>query len=113
MRRWVLGLLGATFLLGCGAPKPELHLFCWNDYLSQEVLDGFAREHSCKVTLSLYESSQDMLAKLLAGGGTYDVVFPSDDFMPALVEKGLLQKLDMQKLGNRSNLDARYLTPPL
>ena len=53
-----------------GDPDKNLNLFCWSEYVPQEVIDAFTKETGIKVSVENYASNEEMLAKLLAGGGT-------------------------------------------
>src|SRR5436190_984369 len=96
-----LGVLGvlAFILSGCGKPgasesAKELNLFAWSEYVPQEVLDGFTKETGIKVNYETYASNEEMLSKLLAGGGRYDVIQPSEYTVEALAKANKLAPLD-------------------
>ncbi len=50
-------------------PTKKLNLFCWSEYVPQEIIDAFTKETGIKVSVESYASNEEMLAKLLAGGG--------------------------------------------
>ena len=54
-----------------------------------------------------------MLAKLLAGGGAYDLIQPSEYTVEALIKAGLLLPLDRDKIPNFANLDPTLSQPVL
>ncbi len=89
-----------------------LNLFCWSEYIPRPVIDAFQRETGVKVTVENYASNEEMLAKLLAGGGSYDLVQPSEYTVEALVKAGLLLPLAKDKIPNVKNLDPRFLDLP-
>ena len=60
-----------------------------------------------------YSSDSELEARLATGGGAYDVVFPSDRAMQALLAKGLLQPLDHGKLKKLGNIDPQWRNPAL
>ena len=45
-------------------------------------------------------------------GGNYDVVFPSQDFVPLMIQKGLLAELDKGKIPNLSSVDQNITLGP-
>lgn len=90
------------------ATAQELNLFAWSEYVPQTVLDGFQKETGIKVNYETYASNEEMLAKLLAGGGKYDLIQPSEYTIEALIAEGKLEKLDPAKLPNLKNLDAAF-----
>jgi spermidine/putrescine transport system substrate-binding protein len=108
--------LSALALLGCqkkasseasvpsGNPK-ELHLYIWSEYIDTQIVKDFEKKYDAKVVIDLYESNEQMIAKLQAGGSSqYDLVVPSGFVLPSMVQLGLLQKLDHAKIPNLSNL---------
>jgi spermidine/putrescine transport system substrate-binding protein len=63
--------------------------------------------------VDLYESNEELIAKLQAGGvGQYDVIFPSDFYVPSIIQLKLVQPLDHSKIPNLKNLDDKFKNPP-
>lgn len=86
----------------------QLNLFGWSEYVPQPVLEGFARETGIKVNFETYSSNEEMLAKLVAGGGRYDLVQPSDYTAEAMIRRKLLQPLDRARLKGLGNLAPEF-----
>lgn len=115
----VLGILLTTTILvgglyGCGKKSSEsngeLNVFNWTEYLPQSVIDKFQEEYGIKVNYSNYSSNEELLAKVqTANEGTYDIVVPSDYMVDIMINKGLLEKIDTDKITNFKNLDEAYL----
>ena len=103
-------------LWGCllvSAPAAEtLNLFCWSEYIPRTVIDAFQKQSGIHVTVENYASNEEMLAKLLAGGGSYDLIQPSEYTVEALIKAGLLLPLDRDKIPNTRNLEPRFLNLP-
>lgn len=111
-------LLLPFLLLACGGPaKPttptssapsteekKLNLFCWSEYVPQTVIDAFTQETGIKVSVENYSSNEEMLSKMLAGGGKYDLIQPSEYTIEALVKDNQLLPLNRAALTNFSNL---------
>jgi spermidine/putrescine-binding protein len=87
-----------------GPLERELHIFNWSDYVAPDTIPRFERETGVRVTYDTYESNEEMVAKLVAGGGGYDIIGPSGYLIPVLVEGGLLRPLDHAVLTNWNNL---------
>ncbi|MDD3816020.1 MAG: spermidine/putrescine ABC transporter substrate-binding protein [Desulfocapsaceae bacterium] len=87
----------------------ELHIFNWNDYMSEEVVAGFEKNCNCKVVQDYYSGTEEMMAKLLAGASGYDLVVPTQNAVQALIQQGFLEKLDKGALPNIKNLDPGFL----
>ncbi len=87
----------------------ELQLFNWGDYTSPELLEKFEAETGIKVTITDYDSNDTALAKIEAGGGGFDLVVPSANYVQIYVEKGLVQELDLSKLPNHGNIAPEWM----
>ncbi len=96
----------AAGLLASLAPAgaAELNLFGWSEYVPQNVIEAFTKETGVKVNFETYASNEELIAKLVAGGGRYDLVQPSDYAAEVMIRQKLLAPLDAAKLGNRRNL---------
>ncbi len=97
----------ATPALSMEAPK--LSIFCWSEYIPQSVIDEFSQETGIAVSVENYASNEEMLAKLLAGGGSYDIIQPSEYVVGALIKEDLLMPIDHSKIPNLKNLDPRFV----
>lgn len=97
------------FLTGCSSSDNELHLYTWGNYIKPSLLERFEKEHDCRVTIDTYDSNEAMYAKLKAGATGYDILFPSTYIFELMVEQGMLQELDKEKLPNMKELDPFYL----
>jgi spermidine/putrescine transport system permease protein len=53
-----------------------------------------------------------MLAKLMAGGGNYDLTVASDFMVEILSKQGLIQQINKDSLSNLSNIGAQFLDLP-
>lgn len=104
-------LLLAAFARGA-APAGELNLFGWSEYVPQTVLDGFTAETGIKVNFETYASNEELLSKLVAGGGQYDLVQPSDYAAEVMIRQKLLAPLDLAQLPNLKNLSPEFLHRP-
>jgi spermidine/putrescine transport system substrate-binding protein len=110
-RRFLAAALG---LAGCRrrSPAGEVNVYCWSDYLAADTIAGFERETGVRMNYETFESQEEMLAKILAGGARWDVVFPSASFVGPMIRHGLLEPLDHGRLTNLPNLEARFQDPP-
>ncbi len=95
-----------------GLRAAELNLFGWSEYVPQTVIDGFTKETGIKVNFETFSSNEELISKLVAGGGHYDLVQPSDYAAEVMIRQKLLAPLDRSKLPNLKNLDAAYVGRP-
>ncbi|MCX6966000.1 MAG: spermidine/putrescine ABC transporter substrate-binding protein [Verrucomicrobia bacterium] len=87
----------------------KLNIYCWSEYIPQDVIDDFAKETGIKVSVENYASNEEMLAKLGAGGGSFDIIQPSEYVVEALVNEKLLRPLDKKAIPNLKNIDSKFL----
>jgi len=95
----------------CGAAglsASEVNLFGWSEYIPQEVLDGFTKETGIKVNFETYSSNEELLAKLVAGGGNYDLIQPSEYAAELMVRRKMLAPLDKEKIPNLKNIAPEF-----
>jgi spermidine/putrescine transport system substrate-binding protein len=105
-------LLLATAMTLTGAAayaEGELQLYNWGNYTSPELLAKFEAETGIKVTVTDYASNDEALAKIEAGGSGYDLVVPSNSFIPIYLDKGLIAPLDLARLPNHKNIAPEWM----
>ena len=105
-----LGMAAALAVLsGCAEKKPVLHIYTWSDYIKPELVAQFEQENHCKVVVDTYASNEEMYAKLKAGATGYDLLFPSSYMVKIMHDQGMLQKLNLDLIPNRKNVDPAYM----
>lgn len=104
IRSFALAALALAALVLHASEEKELNLFGWSEYIPQEVIDGFTAETGIKVNFEAFASNEEMLAKLIAGGGNYDLIQPSDYAAEVLVRQKLVAKLDKKLLPNLKHI---------
>jgi len=92
------------------AAAQELHLYNWSNYFPPSLQEKFEAETGIKVTMDNYASEEDLLAKLQAGGGGYDVIFPGPTTLGTMIEQGLVEKIDANQMENFKNVLGPFQT---
>ena len=137
-RRQALGLGGmALFAAACGststtqagsspaasanplAGKPledHLEIYNWSEYDDPSTFSKFKKlpaEAKAGMTVheTFYSSNDELLAKLHAGGTSYDIIAPSQNAVAELIQEKSLMRLDQALLPNLKNLDPSFLKP--
>jgi spermidine/putrescine transport system substrate-binding protein len=137
-RRQALGLGGmALFAAACGststtqsgsspaasanplAGKPlenHLEIYNWSEYDDPSTFAKFKKlpaEAKAGMTVheTFYSSNDELLAKLHAGGTSYDIIAPSQNAVAELIQEKSLMRLDQALLPNLKNLDPSFLKP--
>ncbi|HID89160.1 MAG TPA: spermidine/putrescine ABC transporter substrate-binding protein [Anaerolineae bacterium] len=115
----LVGSLAAS-LVACGGRAgeeeqtlaSELHVYNWSEYIDPQVYEDFEKEFGVHVVEDTFANNEELLAKLQAGAGGYDIIVPSDYMVTIMIEEGLLAELDHENLPNLSNLDPKFSNPP-
>lgn len=102
-----------ALLLHGPAMAGELNVYIWSEYIDPEIVQEFEAATGIKVNLSLYESSDEMLAKMQYAGGVsqYDVLVISNSMVSLMTRLNLLQPLNLENIPNRKNLEVDFLDP--
>jgi spermidine/putrescine transport system substrate-binding protein len=97
-----------------GAAPKEINVYMYSEYISPEQIQDFEKKTGLKVRLSVYEATEEMLAKLQQAGGVsqYDVVVASDHAIPVMARLGLIQPIDPARVPNKKNITENFANPP-
>jgi spermidine/putrescine transport system substrate-binding protein len=102
-------LATALALSGCGLKKNVLYVYTWSDYIDPQLVAAFEKQYACTVKIDTFDTNEAMYAKLRAGGGGYDVIFPSTFFIKMLADNKMIQPLNHDLLPNvAANFDKRF-----
>jgi spermidine/putrescine transport system substrate-binding protein len=111
--RTVLAFLCVSVSLWCVIlpthAEDVLHLYNWNNYISDTTIERFEKECGCRVVQDYYSDNEEMLAKLAAGATGYDIIVPTGNAVEALIRQHALRPLDKSLLPNLKNIDQSYL----
>lgn len=112
MKRRTFFFLGLAGAAGCARDRrPRLNVFNWSAYVAPRTIPDFEREYGVRVRYAVYESNEEMLARVLSGNSGWDVVFPSNYFVAPMRENGLLAPIEHRRLSNLHLLDATFRQP--
>jgi spermidine/putrescine transport system substrate-binding protein len=87
----------------------ELHLYNWNNYISDATISRFEAQCRCRVVQDYYSDNEEMLAKLAAGATGYDIMVPTGNAVESLIRQRALRPLDKRLLPNFGNIESAYL----
>jgi spermidine/putrescine transport system substrate-binding protein len=101
------------------AGKPlesHLEIYNWSEYDDPSTFTKFQNlpaEKKAGMTVheTFYSSNDELLAKLHAGGTSYDIIVPSQNAVAELIQEKSLMALDKALLPNLKNLDPSFLKP--
>jgi spermidine/putrescine transport system substrate-binding protein len=94
----------------------HLEIYNWSEYDDPSTFTKFMKlpaEAKAGMTVheTFYSSNDELLAKLHAGGTSYDIIVPSQNAVAELIQENGLMRLDKALLPNLKYLDPSFLTP--
>ena len=107
-----LFLMSIPGMAGClRQSRPRLNVFNWSSYVAPDTISNFEREFGVRVRYGVYESNEEMLARVLSGNSGWDVVFPTHYFIGPMRTLGLLAPLQHRWLPGLDFLDLKFRSP--
>jgi putative spermidine/putrescine transport system substrate-binding protein/spermidine/putrescine transport system substrate-binding protein len=85
-------------LTSCERERPTLKLLVWEGYADPSVIGPFEEEHGCTIRVSYFNTSDDLLKKLIDRKNDYDVISPSSDITKTIMDSNLVLALDLAKI---------------
>ncbi len=106
----VFALVFPLSLVSCDKEEDEvLTLYTWAGMFPDEIIHGFEEEYGIRINYVNFDYDETMLSKLEAAeGGEYDLVIADDYIIETAIERGLVAKLDTEKLPSVSNVNPLY-----
>jgi spermidine/putrescine-binding protein len=87
----------------------ELNFMVWEGYTDTLFTKPFEESCGVKVNATYMGSSDDLVAKLRAGGAeTIDLISPSSDAATAIIEAGLASPLDLKRVPSYGDLSEGF-----
>ncbi|MDR1211840.1 MAG: extracellular solute-binding protein [Spirochaetaceae bacterium] len=106
--RGIFLALGIIALMGCES-KPTLNIYNWTYYTPDSIIEKFEKEYNVKINYDVFESNEELFAKLKTGGLVYDIVFPSGDYVSIMIREDMLEPINQDLLENLGNIDPLIL----
>jgi spermidine/putrescine transport system substrate-binding protein len=85
----------------------EIVLYDWVDDAIADVLPQFTEESGIAVRYEIYDSQEEAVENMRSGE-VYDVVVLETQFIPSLIEDGLLAEINLQQIPNFKNVSANF-----
>lgn len=111
MKHFFQTLLAAGLFSGATSPAwsaEKMNIYAWAESISPELIEKFSQETGIEVQNDSYTSNEDLLAKLKAGTGGYDLVMPSQHFVKIMIQEGLLKDINADQMEAFNNVDPRW-----
>lgn len=86
-----------------------VNIYAWGGEIPKQVIQQFERETGISVNFATYDSNETMYAKLRSSKQPiYDVILPSTYFVERMRKKGMLSKLNHNKLPNLKKIESSF-----
>ena len=114
MQGFVISIIGLLVAVASPlAAAEKIVISNWDGYMPADLLENFTKETGIEAELSVHATNEEVMGKVVAGGGTgYDVLFVSSPFAEALQKLNLSAELDHGKIPNISNLYPQAMSLP-
>ncbi|RWX81101.1 extracellular solute-binding protein [Neorhizobium lilium] len=96
---------------GLAQAEGQLNIYNWGNYTSPDMIKKFEDAYKVKVTITDYDSNDTALAKVRQGGSGFDMVVPSQNYIPIWISEGLLLETDPGKMENFKNVAKEWTNP--
>ena len=96
-------LLGAALGAVLPAWGDELNILSWEGYADDSFVKPFVKETGCQVSSTYVGGNDEFVAKVMSGGGAYDLVTPSNDTTMRLIDAGVIEPLDPARIPNMAD----------
>lgn len=79
--------------------EKSIAILAWQNQLDKQYVSDFERETGIQVNINYIETNEEIFSKLLSTSNHgYDLVMPSDYFIPMLIKHKLIKKIDKSRL---------------
>lgn len=115
LARMTFALLAMMALIApAAAADRQINVYMYSEYIDPQIPEQFEKLTGIRCRIDVYENSEEMLAKVIQGGGDrqYDVLVISDAHVPTLIKLGMVQPLNKTLLPNAANVDEMFANPP-
>ena len=98
-------------LSACNKDKITFIIYNWEEYIDEDIIESFKEYYKNKegkdieIKYSTFDTNETMLTKIINGDAKVDVICPSEYAIERLLKKGMLAKLDIDKMENYANID--------
>src|ERR671911_2996792 len=63
-----------------------LNIYNWSDYIDDRTIPLFQAQANIRVNYDVYSSNEDLLARMRAGPTSYDIIVPTNNFIPTYLK---------------------------
>jgi putative spermidine/putrescine transport system substrate-binding protein/spermidine/putrescine transport system substrate-binding protein len=104
---FAVSLAGATR----ASAEGEITLLTWEGYADKSFVEPFEKETGCKVSPVYVGSNDEIVSKVMTGGGAADLISPSNDTTMRLIKAGAVSPIDVSKVPNMASFFPQFQNP--
>lgn len=93
------------------AAEGQLTLLVWEGYADKSFVEPFEKETSCKVNPVYVGSNDEIVSKVMSGGGAADLISPSNDTTMRLINADAVAPIDTSKVPNMADFFEQFKQP--
>jgi putrescine transport system substrate-binding protein len=86
-----------------------LNVYNWSDYIDDRTIPLFQALTNLRVNYDVFSSNEDLLARMQAGPTNYDIIVPTNTFVPTYMKLDLIEPLHQELIPNLTNLDKEFV----
>ena len=86
-----------------------LNIYNWSDYIDDRTIPLFQALTNLRLNYDVFSSNEDLLAKMRAGPTSYDIIVPTNNFIPTYMQLDLIEPLRQDLIPNLTNLDREFV----
>lgn len=95
-----------------GFEGQTLNVFNWSTYIAENTIPDFEAACGVEVNYDIYDSAEEMQARIRQGNPGYDIVFPVAQQIESMINEELIIPIDLEKIPNIANIDKNVLNQP-
>lgn len=111
IRRIAVALLLSLTLAACSSNNKSLNILTWQGYADPSFVKPFEKATGCTVTATYVGTNDEFVAKILAGGGVYDLITPSNDTTMRLIDADAVEPIDRAQVPQVKNFLPIFQSP--
>lgn len=111
-KKVVVSALALAMSCGPALADGTVNVLTWEGYADQSFISKFEKESGCKVNATYVGSGEEIIAKLAAGGGVYDLVSPASDISGTIIDADFVEPLDTSKIPEWNNIFEKFRQLP-
>ena len=87
-----------------------IYMLNWSEYIDPDAISQFEAEYGVRVSIDYYADMEELLSKIQANPGVYDLMIPSDYMLETMIEIDLLDEIDYSNIPNIDNVMPYFRT---